>query len=130
MGYAQAAGLPAYAGLYATIVPLLVYAVVGPSRILVLGPDSSLAPLIAAAILPLAVTDDPASALALAGVLGVLVGVLLLAGGYLRLVFAEMKGPIKDRLIRYGLGSRFDSTRFYYTLEAAVDSFSHRHDAQ
>lgn len=48
----------------------------------------------------------------------------------IRLIFAEMKGPIKDRLIRFGLGSRFDSTRFYYTLEAAVDSFSHRHDAQ
>ncbi|MGB7238940.1 MAG: SulP family inorganic anion transporter, partial [Rhodococcus sp. (in: high G+C Gram-positive bacteria)] len=46
MGYAQAAGLPAYAGLYATIVPLLAYALVGPSKILVLGPDSSLAPLI------------------------------------------------------------------------------------
>ncbi|AYJ47926.1 SulP family inorganic anion transporter [Rhodococcus sp. P1Y] len=97
MGYAQAAGLPAYAGLYATIVPLLVYAVVGPSRILVLGPDSSLAPLIAAAILPLAVTDDPASAIALAGVLGVLVGVLLLAGGYLRLGFVTqlLSKPIR-----------------------------------
>ncbi len=54
MGYAEAAGLPAYAGLYATIVPLLTYAVLGPSKILVLGPDSSLAPLIAAAVLPLA----------------------------------------------------------------------------
>lgn len=47
MGYAQAAGLPPYTGLYATIVPMLVYALVGPSRILVLGPDSALAPLIA-----------------------------------------------------------------------------------
>ncbi len=44
MGYAQAAGLPPYTGLYATIVPMLVYALVGPSRILVLGPDSALAP--------------------------------------------------------------------------------------
>ena len=48
MGYAQAAGLPPITGLYAPIVPLLVYAVLGPSRILVLGPDSSLAPIIAA----------------------------------------------------------------------------------
>ncbi|WP_338888366.1 SulP family inorganic anion transporter [Rhodococcus sovatensis] len=97
MGYAQAAGLPAYAGLYATIVPLLAYAVVGPSKILVLGPDSSLAPLIAAAIVPLAVTDDPASALALAGVLGVLVGIILLAGGFLRLGFvtALLSKPIR-----------------------------------
>ena len=97
MGYAQAAGLPAYAGLYATIVPLLVYAVVGPSRILVLGPDSSLAPLIAAAIAPLAVTDDPQTAMALAGVLGVLVGIILLAGGYLRLGFVTelLSKPIR-----------------------------------
>lgn len=97
MGYAQAAGLPAYAGLYATIVPLLVYAVVGPSRILVLGPDSSLAPLIAAAIAPLAVTDDPQTAMALAGVLGVLVGIILLAGGNLRLGFVTelLSKPIR-----------------------------------
>ncbi|MBP2211551.1 high affinity sulfate transporter 1 [Rhodococcus ruber] len=87
MGYAEAAGLPAYAGLYATIVPLLAYAIVGPSKILVLGPDSSLAPLIAAAVVPLAVTDDPESALALAGVLAVLVGVIMIAGGFLNLGF-------------------------------------------
>ena len=41
MGYAQAAGLPAITGLYATIIPLLVYALFGPSPILVLGPDSA-----------------------------------------------------------------------------------------
>ena len=44
MAYAVASGVPAIYGLYATIVPLLVYALFGPSRILVLGPDSSLAP--------------------------------------------------------------------------------------
>ncbi|SNS97398.1 SulP family inorganic anion transporter [Rhodococcoides kyotonense] len=97
MGYAEAAGLPAYAGLYATIVPLLAYAVVGPSKILVLGPDSSLAPLIAAAVLPLALTDDPESALALAGILGVLVGLILLVGGFLRLGFVTelLSKPIR-----------------------------------
>ncbi|PXW35104.1 UNVERIFIED_CONTAM: high affinity sulfate transporter 1 [Williamsia faeni] len=97
MGYAEAAGLPAYAGLYATIIPLLAYAVVGPSRILVLGPDSSLAPLIAAAVLPLAVTDDPEDALALAGVLGTLVGLILLVGGFLRLGFVTdlLSKPIR-----------------------------------
>ncbi|WP_207840409.1 SulP family inorganic anion transporter [Williamsia soli] len=97
MGYAEAAGLPAYAGLYATIVPLLAYAIVGPSKILVLGPDSSLAPLIAAAVLPLAVTDDPEDALALAGVLGVLVGLILLLGGFLRLGFVTdlLSKPIR-----------------------------------
>ncbi|KAF0968768.1 MULTISPECIES: SulP family inorganic anion transporter [Gordonia] len=87
MGYAEAAGLPAYAGLWATIVPLLAYAVVGPSKILVLGPDSSLAPLIAAAVLPLAAVGDPEDALALAGILAVLVGAILLLGGFLRLGF-------------------------------------------
>ncbi|WP_431969868.1 SulP family inorganic anion transporter [Nocardia sp. bgisy134] len=97
MGYAEAAGLPAYAGLYATIVPLLAYAVVGPSRILVLGPDSSLAPLIAAAVLPLAVAGDQDDALALAGVLGVLMGLILLIGGFLRLGFVTelLSKPIR-----------------------------------
>jgi MFS superfamily sulfate permease-like transporter len=75
MGYAEASGLPAIYGLYATIVPLVVYAVVGPSRILVLGPDSSLAPLIAAAILPLAAGSD-AQVVALAGMLAILSGLL------------------------------------------------------
>ncbi|MBB5918373.1 high affinity sulfate transporter 1 [Nocardia transvalensis] len=87
MGYAEAAGLPAYAGLYATIVPLLTYAVVGPSRILVLGPDSSLAPLIAAAVVPLAAAGDVEGRLAFAGVLGVLVGLILVIAGFLRLGF-------------------------------------------
>lgn len=87
MGYAQAAGLPAYTGLYATIVPMLVYALVGPSRTLVLGPDSALAPLIAVAVVPLAAQGDPDRAVALAGVLALLVGTILLCGGVLRLGF-------------------------------------------
>lgn len=84
MGYAQAAGLPAYTGLYATIVPLLAYAVFGPSRILVVGPDSALAPIIAAAVIPLALGDQ-ARAVALAGLLAIMVGVILIAAGALRL---------------------------------------------
>ncbi|GAB7519898.1 MULTISPECIES: SulP family inorganic anion transporter [Rhodococcus] len=97
MGYAEAAGLPAYAGLYATIVPLLAYAVVGPSKILVLGPDSSLAPLIAAAVIPLAVVGDSENALALAGVLAILVGLILVIGGFLRLGFVTelLSKPIR-----------------------------------
>src|ERR1044072_7250166 len=43
VAYAEASGVPGIYGLYATIIPLLAYAVFGPSRILVLGPDSSLA---------------------------------------------------------------------------------------
>jgi MFS superfamily sulfate permease-like transporter len=70
MGYAQAAGLPPITGLYATIVPLVAYAIFGPSRVMVLGPDSSLAAVIAAVILPLG-GDDPETAVALAGALAV-----------------------------------------------------------
>lgn len=86
MGYARVAGLPPETGLYATIVPLVAYAIVGPSRILVLGPDSALAPIIAAAILPLAL-GDPGRAVALAGLLAIMVGALMLVGGALRLGF-------------------------------------------
>ena len=73
MGYAEAAGLPAIYGLYATIVPLIAYAIFGPSRILVLGPDSSLAAIIAATIVPLA-AGDPDRLVALAGMLALLTG--------------------------------------------------------
>src|SRR6187431_792603 len=65
IAYAEASGLPAITGLYATIVPLLAYAVFGPSRILVLGPDSSLAPIIAVTVVSLA-AGDPEKAIALA----------------------------------------------------------------
>ena len=86
MGYAQAAGLPPITGLYATIVPLVVYAAMGPSRVMVLGPDSSLAAVIAAVILPLG-GDDPETAVALAGALSVLTGLIILVAGMARLGF-------------------------------------------
>jgi high affinity sulfate transporter 1 len=98
MAYAEAAGLPAIYGLYATIVPLLVYALVGPSRILVLGPDSSLAPMIAAAILPLAVVD-PERAVSAAAVLAILTGLFGIAAGLLRLGFIT---DLLAKPIRYG----------------------------
>jgi high affinity sulfate transporter 1 len=81
MAYAELAGLPAVTGLYTTIACLVGYAVFGPSRVLVLGPDSSVSPLIFAAIVPLVVTDDPASAIALAGMLALIVGGLEIALG-------------------------------------------------
>ena len=46
IAYAVASGVPGIYGLYATIVPLLTYALFGPSRIMVLGPDSSQAAVI------------------------------------------------------------------------------------
>jgi high affinity sulfate transporter 1 len=98
MGYAQAAGLPAITGLYATIVPLAAYALTGPSRILVLGPDSSLAPLIAAVVLPLA-AGDPERALALAGMLAILTGAYCAAAGLGRVGFVT---DLLSVPIRYG----------------------------
>lgn len=86
MAYAQLAGLPAVTGLYATAIPLLAYALFGPSRILVLGPDSALAPLVAAAVIPVA-GADPADRVAVAGLLALMVGGLLLAGATARLGF-------------------------------------------
>ena len=65
IAYAVASGVPGIHGLYATIIPLLAYALFGPSRILVLGPDSALATLILATVLPLS-AGDPARAVALA----------------------------------------------------------------
>src|SRR2546430_11247986 len=53
MAYAELAGLPAITGLYTSILCLIAYAAFGPSRILVLGPDSSLGPMIAATIIPI-----------------------------------------------------------------------------
>jgi high affinity sulfate transporter 1 len=86
MGYAQAAGLPPITGLYATIVPLVAYAAFGPSRVMVLGPDSSLAAVIAAVILPLG-GDDPETAVALAGALAILTGLVILVAGMAKLGF-------------------------------------------
>jgi high affinity sulfate transporter 1 len=98
MGYAEAAGLPAIYGLYATIVPLIVYAIFGPSRILVLGPDSSLAAIIAAVILPLAAGDTD-RAVALAGMLAIFTGLLCIGAGLARLGFIT---DLLSKPIRYG----------------------------
>jgi len=88
MAYAELAGLPPITGLYTSILCLLGYAVFGPSRILVLGPDSSLGPMIAATILPLAGADgDPKRAVALASMLAVIVAAVMLAGAVAKLGF-------------------------------------------
>ncbi len=91
MGYAQAAGLPAVTGLYATVTSLAVYALVGPSRVLVYGPDSSLVALIAAAVVPLS-GGDPRRAVALAGLLAVF------AGGWCLLAALARFGFLADLL--------------------------------
>src|SRR3982750_40980 len=78
MAYAELAGLPPITGLYTTILCLLGYAVFGPSRVLVLGPDSSLGPMIAAVIIPIIGSGgDPAVAIGLASMLALLVGLAM-----------------------------------------------------
>ena len=88
IAYAELAGLPPITGLYTSIMCLLGYAVFGPSRILVLGPDSSLGPMIAATILPLAGADgDPKRAIAPASMLAVLVAAIMIVGAVAKLGF-------------------------------------------
>jgi high affinity sulfate transporter 1 len=88
MAYAELAGLPPITGLYTSILCLLGYAVFGPSRILVLGPDSSLGPMIAATILPLiAAKGDPKRAVALASLLAIMVAVIMIVAGVAKLGF-------------------------------------------
>ena len=78
---------PPVTGLYTTIACLVAYAMFGPSKVLVLGPDSSVSPLILAAIVPLVVADDPASAITLAGMLAIMVGLIEIGLGVARLGF-------------------------------------------
>jgi high affinity sulfate transporter 1 len=98
IAYAVASGLPGIYGLYATIVPLLAYALFGPSRILVLGPDSSLAAVILAVVLPLS-GGDPMRAVALAGAMAIVSGAVCIGAGLARLGFVT---ELLSKPIRYG----------------------------
>src|SRR5574337_1236052 len=98
IAYAAASGLPGIHGLYATIVPLLIYALFGPSRILVLGPDSALVAVILAVVLPLS-AGDPKRAVALAAMMASVSGVVCIAAGLARLGFITelLSKPIRYR---------------------------------
>jgi len=98
IAYALASGVPGIYGLYATIVPLLAYALFGPSRIFVLGPDSSLAAVILAVVLPLS-GGDPVHAVAVASMMAVVSGLVCLLIGVLRLGFVT---ELLSKPIRYG----------------------------
>ncbi len=98
IAYAVASGVPGIYGLYATIVPLLAYALFGPSRILVLGPDSSLAAVILAVVLPLS-GGDPPRAVAIAGMMAVVSGMVCILAGVARLGFVT---ELLSKPIRYG----------------------------
>ena len=98
IAYAQASGVPGIYGLYATIVPMLAYALFGPSRILVLGPDSSLAPVILGVVLPLS-AGDPQRAIALASAMAIVAGIVCIAAGIAKLGFIT---ELLSKPIRYG----------------------------
>src|SRR5215510_2968522 len=98
IAYAEASGVPGINGLYATIVPLLAYALFGPSRILVLGPDSALAPVILTVVVPLS-AGDPQRAVALAGMIAIVSGVVCVGAGLARLGFIT---ELLSKPIRYG----------------------------
>lgn len=98
IAYAEASGVPGIYGLYATIVPLLAYAIFGPSKILVLGPDSALAAVILAVVLPLS-GGDPTRAIVLAGMMAIVSGLVCIAAGLARLGFIT---ELLSKPIRYG----------------------------
>ena len=128
IAYAVASGVPGFYGLYATIIPLLVYALFGPSRILVLGPDSSLATLILATILPLS-AGDPARAVALAGAMAVVAGLVCILAGLFRLGFIT---ELLSKPIRYGYMNGIALTVIVSQLpklfEASIESTGPIHD--
>lgn len=98
IAYAAASGLPGIYGLYATIIPLLAYALFGPSRILVLGPDSALAAVILGVVLPLS-GGDPLRAATLAAMMAIVSGTVCILAGLARLGFVT---ELLSKPIRYG----------------------------
>jgi high affinity sulfate transporter 1 len=98
IAYATASGLPGIYGLYATIVPLLAYALFGPSRILVLGPDSALAAVILGVVFPLS-GGDPLRAATLAAMMAIVSGTVCILAGIARLGFVT---ELLSKPIRYG----------------------------
>lgn len=98
IAYAEASGVPGVYGLYATIIPLLAYALFGPSRILVLGPDSALAAPILAVVLA-ASAGDPMRAVATASLMALVAGLFCIVLGLLKLGFIT---ELLSKPIRYG----------------------------
>lgn len=98
IAYAEASGLPGIYGLYATITPLLAYALFGPSRILVLGPDSALAAIILGVVVPLS-GGDPLRAATLAAMMAIVSGTVCIVAGIAHLGFVT---ELLSKPIRYG----------------------------
>ena len=85
LAFGEMAGVP-LAGLYAGILPLIAYALFGSSRQLIIGPDASMAALVAVSVAPLAGGDVGRLAV-MASLLAVLIGVICILGSLLRLGF-------------------------------------------
>ena len=86
MAYATVAGLPPVVGLWAALAPLAVYAVLGSSRQLSVGPESTTALMTATALAPLA-AGDPGRYAALAAAVALLVGAICFVAGLVRIGF-------------------------------------------
>jgi high affinity sulfate transporter 1 len=135
MAYAELTGLPPVTGLYTTIAALIAYALFGPNRVLILGPDSSLAPIIAVVVLPLA-AGDPMTAVVLASALSLIAGVMCIGAGFARLgVITELLSkPVRVGYLNgiavivlvsqlpKALGFSVDADSTLSTLVATVDA--------
>ncbi|EPH9906817.1 TPA: SulP family inorganic anion transporter [Pseudomonas aeruginosa] len=86
IAYAQIAGFPPQVGLYACILPMLIYALIGSSRQLMVGPDAATAAMVAAAITPLA-AGDPQRLVDLSMVVAIMVGLFSIVAGLARAGF-------------------------------------------
>lgn len=86
IAYAQIAGFPPQVGLYACILPMLIYALIGSSRQLVVGPDAATAAMVAAAITPLA-AGDPQRLVDLSMIVAIMVGLFSIVAGLARAGF-------------------------------------------
>ena len=86
IAYSQLAGMPPVYGLYASLLPLLAYALLGSSRQLIIAPDAATCAIVAAVVAPLA-AGDPARYLTLSAALAIIAGVFCIAAGLARLGF-------------------------------------------
>ncbi|MEB5353750.1 SulP family inorganic anion transporter [Pseudomonas aeruginosa] len=86
IAYAQIAGFPPQVGLYACILPMLIYALIGSSRQLMVGPDAATAAMVAAAITPLA-AGDPQRLVDLSMIVAIMVGLFSIVAGLARAGF-------------------------------------------
>ncbi|MCO3848443.1 SulP family inorganic anion transporter [Pseudomonas aeruginosa] len=125
IAYAQIAGFPPQVGLYACILPMLIYALIGSSRQLMVGPDAATAAMVAAAITPLA-AGDPQRLVDLSMIVAIMVGLFSIVAGLARAGFIAsfLSRPI---LVGYlngiGLSLLVGQLGKLFGYEAATSSF-------